>query len=233
MPDPYYEDEGVTIYCGDAREILPQIGRADCGITDPPWPDGERLDLCRGESHWQVWEETAPLLVSRVERLIVWLGVRSDPRFLASVPRSMPYLRSLRLRYPVPSRLGHVTNDGDSAYCFGKGWGHVRAGLLPSHHSPSVVTDEDPWSALDGRRARDTDHPCPRRLGHAIWLVANFTRPEDVVLDPFAGTGTTLLAAKEQGRRAVGIELEERWCAEAVRRLRQRVLFPAVGGRRE
>ena len=137
---PYFNQDGIVLYNTDCRTLLPSLGIGiDCTITDPPWP-GVRadIDVSQGEDPWELWGKTAPLIAKISKRLTVWLGVRSDPRFLSAVPKEMPYLRSLRLRYPVPARLGHVTNDGDRAYCFGIGWGHVRAGLFPGHRPRKV-----------------------------------------------------------------------------------------------
>ena len=64
-------------------------------------------------------------------------------------------------------------------------------------------------------------HPCPRRYNHVNWLVNNYS--SGVILDPFAGSGVTLAAAKNSGFKAIGIEIEEKYCDIAVQRLRQRV----------
>ena len=66
-------------------------------------------------------------------------------------------------------------------------------------------------------------HPTFRPLRTMKWLVSHYTQEGETILDPFAGSGTTLLAAKETGRAAVGIELEEKYCEIAVKRLRQGV----------
>jgi len=67
-------------------------------------------------------------------------------------------------------------------------------------------------------------HPCPKPMQAWKWLVNKVAGPEDIILDPFMGSGTTLLAAKELGIRAIGIELEERYCELAVSRLGQGIL---------
>lgn len=71
---------------------------------------------------------------------------------------------------------------------------------------------------------KQADHPCPRKITHAAFLVKWWSEPEDTVLDPFAGSGTTLVAAKQLGRKAIGIEINERYCEIAAKRLAQEVL---------
>jgi site-specific DNA-methyltransferase (adenine-specific) len=66
-------------------------------------------------------------------------------------------------------------------------------------------------------------HPCPKPLKWMRWAVERASRPGETILDPFMGSGTTLVAARERGRRVVGVELEERYCEIAVRRLAQYV----------
>jgi site-specific DNA-methyltransferase (adenine-specific) len=68
------------------------------------------------------------------------------------------------------------------------------------------------------------DHPCPKPLTLYRRLIEAFTTPTDIVLDPFVGSGTTLVAAKDLGRRAIGIEIAERYCEIAAQRCSQEVL---------
>jgi site-specific DNA-methyltransferase (adenine-specific) len=67
-------------------------------------------------------------------------------------------------------------------------------------------------------------HPCQKPLSWATWLIARACDPGNTVLDPFMGSGTTLVAAKQLGRRAIGIEIEQKYCDIAIERLRQGVL---------
>ena len=67
-------------------------------------------------------------------------------------------------------------------------------------------------------------HPCPKPVEWMLWLVKWVSLEDETILDPFMGSGTTLVAAKQLGRRAIGIEIEERYCEIAANRLRQEVL---------
>lgn len=72
--------------------------------------------------------------------------------------------------------------------------------------------------------AEENDHPCPKPIHAWKWLVNKASRPGDTVIDPFMGSGTTLRAAKDLGRQAIGIDIEERYCEIAAKRLSQEVL---------
>ncbi len=76
-----------------------------------------------------------------------------------------------------------------------------------------------------GRAETELGHPCPKPMPWLTWLVGLTSRPGETVIDPFMGSGTTLRAAKDLGRKAIGIEIEERYCEIAVKRLSQETLF--------
>lgn len=102
----------------------------------------------------------------------------------------------------------------------------------------SMVANANVWEPIlvyrckgfgvDGKAVMITpqpfDHPCPKPLRLFLWLAGKATKEADIILDPFMGSGTTLVAAKQLGRKALGIEIEERYCEIAVKRLEQEVL---------
>jgi site-specific DNA-methyltransferase (adenine-specific) len=79
-------------------------------------------------------------------------------------------------------------------------------------------------NVVKGTASDRPDHPCPKPLPLMRELVSLFTDPGETILDPFMGSGTTLRAAKDLGRKAIGIELEEKWCEVAAKRMSQSVL---------
>ena len=219
---PYYDQDGVTIYHGDCREVLPSLGITETIITDPVWPNA-KAKLAGSDRPYALFAEVARLI--DCDRLIIQLGCDSDPRILSTVPDDLPFFRACWLKYTCPTRKGRVLYSGDIAYAFGK----------PPKSAPGrrVIAGECSSARGDSIRARlrphrefgrpvNGEHPCPRRLEHVQWLIAKFA--EGTVLDPFCGSGTTLVAAKAGGFKAVGIEIEEKFCEMAVKRLAQRSL---------
>jgi site-specific DNA-methyltransferase (adenine-specific) len=224
---PYYEHAGITIFWGDCREILPQIEVAvDTVITDPVWPNSVTT-LTGHERPAALMREMCDAL-PKAKRLIVHLGCDSDPRFLYAVPQVFPFLRACWLRYACPTRKGRCLYGADVAYVFGE-WPKSIPGRR-------VISGEYCSTRPDARRMAVTkhkeyekphpsEHPTPRRLQHLRWLVSKWT--EGIILDPFAGSGTTLLAAKLNRLPAIGIEIEERYAEIAAERLSQEVIqFP-------
>ena len=79
------------------------------------------------------------------------------------------------------------------------------------------------FQTLNLKKGPESEHPCPKPL--SLWEELDKRMKDGIVLDPFMGSGTTLVAAKELGRKAIGIEIEEKYCEIAVRRLAQEVLL--------
>ena len=230
---PYYEDEqaGITLYCGDCREILPQLGPLESLITDPTWPNAN-VRIAGQDNPEGLFREMCDSIVS-ADRIIVQLGCDSDPRFLQSVPNKWPFLRVCWLDYARPSYKGRLLYTGDVAYAFGIPPAYiphrqVMSGMCRSTKSDKLFERHTASNVHKKMFTRSDDeeyalpHPCPRRLQHVTWLVNQFS--DNHVVDPFCGSGTTLLAAKNLNRHAIGIEIEEKYCAIAVERLRQSVM---------
>lgn len=211
---PYYQEDGITIYHADARSVLCEIEPVDVIMTDPVWPGCESIfPFVRAQELFDWVAQEFPRLSSRV---IVILGCDIDPRFLGCIPKMLPFFRICWMDQIPPRYRGSLLAGADIAYVFGPGWLNGTPGnrVLPGKCSGQ-------WDPETPGREQ---HPCPRNTTHMAWLVKHYSRPGQMILDPFCGSGTTLVAAKIHSRRAIGIEIEEKYCEIAVKRLAQRVL---------
>ena len=230
-PKPYYQDEFATIYLGDCRQILPQLEAEDVIITDPVWPNSSPL-LTGSDRPYELFDEFCKSIPGGVKRIIVQLGCTSDPRFLLPIPERYPFLRVCSMEYTIPSYKGNILNTGDFAYVFGSTptWRKDRQlmpGVCRSNYVEKLFQKHngkhrDARIPASSEIAEKLPHPATRRLQHLYWLVHFFSDTQ--VIDPFMGSGTTLIAAKYLNRKAIGIEIEEKYCALAVERLSQSVM---------
>lgn len=205
---PYYDHAGITIYHGDCREILRSI-RVSAVVTDPVWPGGNSpiIGTDRPEELFsEMWT-----VLGEIKRAAIQIGCWTPPFFLKCV--RLPFFRTCWLRYARLGYRGRILLTSDVAYLFG----------CPPKSMPGKHTI--PGEFIDiSNSGRESDHPCPRKIAHVRWLVNWWTEQEDVIVDPFMGSGTTLRAAKDLGRKAIGIEIEEKYCEMAAERLSQEVL---------
>jgi site-specific DNA-methyltransferase (adenine-specific) len=228
LPQPYWTEPGITIYHGDAREIAPLLA-ADVLITDPPYGIGltTKTSDYRGS---RLFDRGEPLRASRLYQddpaSVRQLIADTIPLLLEQIPRALIFCGPRMLfAYPEPAALGSVFTPN--------GAGRSSWGFQCSH--PILYYGRDPY-LVDGRGSRPNgfrdeqpnpekiDHPCPKPLKWMHWAIVRASRPDETILDPFMGSGTTLRAAKNLSRQAIGIELEERYCSIAVNRLAQEVL---------
>lgn len=212
---PYFERDGITIYHGDCREILPQLTKAiDLVLTDPPYGISERTDRkSKGRSNETTSYDFAPVHGDNAP---------FDPSHLLQFPRVVLFGAnhySDRLP-PSPSwlvwdkRVG--TTSDDNADCE-LAWSNLGGpARLYSHLWRGMIKA----SERNQRRL----HPTQKPVSLSAWIISEYTNIGDIILDPYMGSGPTLRAALDLGRRAIGIELEERYCEIAARRLSQLVL---------
>ena len=225
---PYYEHAGITIYRGDCREVLPTLGRVDSVITDPPYGVGFSgktwFSQNRGKARvsndgYSQYDDTRDNFTSVV------LPAIEAALSLASCGLIFMADTSLWM-LPPGVGLGGVFSPAGTGL---SSWGFQNF-IHCSFYGKDPYLSAGLGSRPNGKYgtwandANKTGHPCAKPLDVMLWAVGRASLPEQTILDPFMGSGTTLVAAKQLGRRAIGIEIEERYCAIAAERLRQEVL---------
>jgi DNA modification methylase len=200
---PYYEHAGITIYHGDCREILPTLPKCDLCLTDPPYgilsESGSAATRRSGENKdnghiaWDIAPQEGDLHLMREKA--------SDSAIWGGC------------HLPLPPTFGYLIwdkqidglNFGEAEFC----WTTGR--FAPRIFRYRAVN-------VDGGKI----HPTQKPLALMKWCLSLFPDAK-TVLDPFCGSGTTLVAAKAMGLTAIGIELHEPYAEIAARRLQQEV----------
>jgi site-specific DNA-methyltransferase (adenine-specific) len=241
IPAPYYEDERVTLYHGDCRKILPALvdRSVDCVITDPPYSErthrnargnssdgrSKRNQILPGvDAFASIDLDSLGKIMADCGRITSrWVVATMDYHHVFTYETSPPAgLRLLRIGVwtkidPMPQISGDRPGQGWEAIAF-----LHRADMRPTWNGSGRA---GVWHT---RQPKNGDHPTAKPLQMVADWVRLFTDPGDLILDPFTGSGTTLRAAKDEGRKAIGIELDERYCEVAAKRLSQDTLFGGV-----
>jgi DNA modification methylase len=211
MIRPYYDEGGITIYHGDCLDVLPHIDPADVDLllTDPPYGidwDASH-DRFNGGRNYAAVEGDAgafdPTPLLRFSRCVLW----GANHYASRLPDRGSWLvwdkRDGRC-------VENLLSDAELAWC--------------SFPTP-VRTFRNMWMAANRSTERGFHvHPTQKPVALMRWIVARWTKPGDLVLDPYMGSGPIAQACYDLGRRYIGIELVEDYCAIAVRRLGQGVL---------
>lgn len=212
LPKPYYHDErgGITIYNGDCRAILTQLDQADMVLTDPPYgidyqsawrTDWQRKEKIHGDKEFPMWifEVLKPVVAFFV--FCRWDQMRDLPK-----PKS----------FIAWDKGNH--SMGDLSHEFGRRWEGIAFYPGPNHEFKRRPPD-----MLFHKRVGPESliHPNKKPVSLLVELID--CHLGGTILDPFMGSGTTLRAAKDLGRKAIGIEIEERYCEIAAKRLGQEV----------
>jgi site-specific DNA-methyltransferase (adenine-specific) len=242
LPAPYFQADGITLYCGDLRSIVPLIDSVDAVVADPPYNETSL--------EWDVWPDGWPALVSRVSRSLWCFGslrmfwdrasefeawkLAQDIIWEKQNGSGFDADRFKRVHeiicqfYHGDWKSLHKCTPQVSGMSRKKGTRRV----IQAPHRGSIASSSYDYGDTRLERSVIFANNCH---GYAVNetqkpetiiapLLEYSVPPGGIVLDPFAGSGTVLTVARKQGKRAMGIELRESQCEEIVKRLAQREL---------
>jgi len=216
---PYFQTELATIYHGDCREILPLIGKCDLILTDPPYEltaTGGGIGAKRkylGDIHGFTDGGFDLDILDYCENWVCFCA-KSQLLKILSKAESMPRWMLVTWNKPNPTPLcggnylpdtEYIVHGFQSGRCFGGYRNKSRFIVHPSQQGNL--------------------HPNEKPLPVVSKMVAVASEEGDLILDPYMGSGTTLVAAIQEGRRCIGIEREEKYCEAAAKRILQGMLF--------
>jgi site-specific DNA-methyltransferase (adenine-specific) len=215
MPKPYYEDEFVTLFHGDCLEVTDWLD-ADVLVTDPPygiaWTQNSMhytrsiiptKNAVKNDENTDVRDE---VLLMWGDKPAIVFGSWRMPKPEKTKQRLIWHKTKLN---PGMSKAPWYSAD-EEIYIIGKGF--------TGKPKQTVIQTYEARGGGDGLSAQ-TGHPTPKPVGLMEQLISKC--PAGVVADPFAGSGATLIAARNLGRKAIGVELEEKYCEIIARRLSQ------------
>ena len=214
---PYYEHGGITIYHGDCREIAPTLQFKGLVLADPQYGIGHPTDYAsRGRGALAATQD--------------FLQVRGDdeafdPRWLLTIGSQRVIWGANYFADKLPPQSGWLVWDKRTQNDVGVNdqadgeiaWTDCVKGVRIFRHM---------WNGFwrDSERGLSL-HPTQKPAALMAWCLSlRWLRTTSEVLDPYMGSGPTLVAAKSLSRRAIGIEIEERYCEIAAERLSQEVL---------
>ena len=213
---PYYEHAGITIYHGDCRDVLPTL-TGDALVTDPPYGIG--WSRATWDDDPAAYPALMKWLVSEGQRIGGWCFVFQA---MLNVSRFHEWFPEGWRIFAACKNFAQIRPTG-----VWHSWDPVVFWNSGSNSGPNSGTVNRDYHVgnVAGVFGEHSDHPSPRPLDTMRHIVALAAAEGGTILDPFMGSGTTLRAAKDLGRKAIGIELEERYCEIAANRLRQEILL--------
>lgn len=216
---PYYDEDGITIYHGDCREVLPLVS-ADVVLTDPPYGinGGSLQAMGRNKGDYAGGFDDTPDYIRDVVVPVIGSLIESAGCVVVTPGnRCMCY-------YPQPHSFGVFYQPAAVGM---QRFGNLDAQPIFYYGSAGGGRLGKPCSYVLTEAPEKNGHPCVKP--YSAWRRLLLSLPDGVVLDPFMGSGTTLRAAKDLCRKAIGIEIEERYCEIAAKRLAQRALPLEMG----
>ncbi len=207
-----------TLYLGDCLQIMPTLGKVDAVLTDPPYGiDGSNgtIGKSRGKGNYgSVFADTPEYILDVVVPSIKMALAMSTRGALTPGSRNM-------FKYPEPHDVGNYYMPWGSGLNY---WGRITDQPIFYYGDDPLLGKTIQYKSHTIREPlQEIDHPCPKPIRMWTHVLNMFSFDKEVVLDPMIGSGTTLRAAKDLGRKAIGIEIEEKYCEISAKRLSQEV----------
>jgi len=224
---PYYTEPGIEIYHGDCREVLPELGKVDLVLTDPPYGADVKYGEAYSDDRSVYWEWFLPCLEYIIGAVATTVFTHRNAALLHV--KGYDWVGVWDKGGAGGARMGNscIVAGWEPVFMFG-----IHSYGTRSQGFPDVfrIRPEVGLANVSGigrekwKIGSTCYHPTPKPLALYHQFIRVFGQGKDLILDPFMGSGTTLRAAKDLGRTAIGIEIEEKYCEIAVKRLRQEVL---------
>jgi len=248
LPTPYYDRNGITIYCGDCREILPLIPdkSVDLLLTDPPYGiTSNQWD--KPMAAVNLWLLIKPIAKTYIftagqpysSSLVLYGEDLFKHEWIWVKNRGSNFANTIREPMKEHEHI-LVFSEGNWVYNpqfqkrNGSGGERVKYEVAFRSKSsnyrdfegrePQILPELRVPSSIQFFNTEVGLHPTQKPLALFIYLVKTYSNPGNTMIDPFAGSGTTLKACQDLGRKCIGIEIEEKYCEIAVKRLSQEVM---------
>ena len=233
---PYYQEDGITIYHGDCRDILPHLEPVDLVLTDPPYGENQAewdkqkppdviWDLIVSAMndgsclyYWGFWGHADWILIN-AKRVGLFPQSQLTWWFRTGRPEKKAYREDTESCWYFSLGEPKIFNAEDYLEPYEDESNYKRYNRIGKHPGTVFIA-----SRILHNHPENYNHPTQKPLSVIRKLVGISSDQNSTILDPFMGSGTTLVAAQQLGRSAIGIEIEERYCEIAIERLRQGVL---------
>lgn len=224
---PYYQDNAVTIYHGDCREIVPTLGRFDLLLTDPPYSSGGFQEA--GKSAGSIGTRSVETIAldnlssrgyQRLMREVLRGAADADEAYVFTDWKMWVY--TFDALEDAGMRVRNMLVWDKTQMGMGMPWRNQHELIAYAKRTPCKIMDGKRGNVIQCKRSGNVNHPTEKPVDLLCALIGN--TDAQTILDPFAGSGTTGRAAKDLGRKAVLIEREEKYCEIAARRMGQEVL---------
>ena len=220
---PYYETPLGKLYHGDCLEIMPELEPVDLVLTDPPYgvdlgnhcdAKEKRKNVGLKKQKYTIYEDTHENFIKIIVPSIKMAISKSK------CGRAIVFCSGMRIwDYPRANTVSAIylpSGQGST------GWGFQNfAHFLLYGTAPNMNKGRKNIALKSGARAEKNGHPCPKPIAWISWLIQQWTEENQIILDPFLGSGTAAVSCEHFKRKWIGIEIEEKYCEIAAKRIEQ------------
>jgi DNA modification methylase len=238
LPDKniYHVEDDVIIYCGDCREILPELPKVDLVLTDPPYG----IDVIGGSKSFGSIggsksfgsiggsKSFGSIGGSNIVNVNKYISIEGDnepfnPTFLLGYGKNQIIWGANYFADKLPNSKGWIVWDKKLKNNWDDNFSDVEL-AWSSFNKPTRCFRHLYMGLLQEGDRETRVHPTQKPIPLFSWVISKYSEVNDLILDPFLGSGTTAVCAKKLGRKCIGVEISENYCRIAVERLRQQVL---------